>query len=76
MVPKLNGSWRPCSDYCLLNAATISNKYPLPNLQDLSVHLHGTTILSKLDLEKGLYQIPMNPVDIPKTAIITPFNLF
>ncbi len=76
MVPKPNGTWRPCGDYCRLNAVTVPDKYPLPNPQDLSAHLHGSTIFSKLDLEKGYYQVPMQQDDIPKTAIITPFGLF
>ncbi len=73
MVPKPNGSWRPCGDYRRLNGVTTADKYPLPNLQDLYTFLHGATIFSKIDLEKGYYQIPMNEADIPKTAIITPF---
>jgi hypothetical protein len=76
MVPKPNGSWRPCGDYRRLNAAITPDKYPLPNLQDLSNFLHGSTIFSKIDLEKGYHQIPMQKSDIPKTAIITPFGLF
>jgi hypothetical protein len=76
MVPKPNGSWRPCGDYRRLNAATTPDKYPLPNLQDLSNFLHGSTIFSKIDLEKGYHQIPMQKSDIPKTAIITPFGLW
>ncbi len=76
MVPTPNGSWRPCGDYRRLNAATTPDKYPLPNLQDLSNFLHGSTIFSKIDLEKGYHQVPMQSSDIPKTAIITPFGLF
>jgi hypothetical protein len=76
MVPKPNGSWQPCGDYRRLNSATTPDKNPLPNLQDLSNFLHGSTIFSKIDLEKGYHQIPMQKSDIPKTAIITPFGLF
>ncbi len=50
MVQK-DGSWRPCGDYCRLNLVTTPDKYPLPNMEDLSNGLHGCTIFSKIDLE-------------------------
>ncbi len=76
MVPKKDGSWRPCGDYRRLNLVTTPDKYPLPNMQDLSNGLHGCTVFSKIDLVKGYHQIPVAIKDIPKTAIITPFGLF
>jgi hypothetical protein len=48
---------------------TVPDKYPFPNMQDLSVHLYGTAIFSKLDLKKGSYQVPMHKDDIPKMTI-------
>ncbi len=44
MVPKKDGSWRPCGDYRRLNLVTTPDKYPLPNMQDLSNGLHNCTI--------------------------------
>jgi hypothetical protein len=76
MVQKPDGSWRPCGDYRRLNLVTQPDKYPVPNIQDLSSRLHGCTVFSKLDLRKGYYQIPMAAADVPKTAVITPFGLF
>ncbi len=40
------------------------------------LYLNGCKIFTKLELTKGFYQAPMAPVDIPKTAVITPLGLF
>ncbi len=76
MVMKPDGTWRPCGDYRRLNLATTPDTYPLPNIQDLSSRLHSCSILSKLDLRKGYYQIPVQEGDIHKKAVITPFGLW
>jgi hypothetical protein len=55
MVPKKDGSWRPCGDYRHLNLVTSLDKYPLPNMQDLSNGLHSCTVFSKIDLVKGYH---------------------
>ena len=53
-----------------------SRHYPLPNILDFTYRISGSTVFSKLDLNKGYYQVPMNEGDIQKTAIITPFGIF
>jgi cleavage and polyadenylation specificity factor subunit 1 len=52
------------------------DKYPVPNIADMSAKLAGCSKFTELDLKKGYYQIPVAPEDVQKTAVITPFGLF
>ena len=70
VVPKADGSWRPCCDYRRLNNITTDD------IQDFNARLAGMSIFSVIDLVKGFHQVPMADKDIPKTAIITLFGLF
>ncbi len=76
LVPKRDGSWRPCGDYRRLNVVTKPDRYPLPNMQSLNDRMAGCTVFSKIDLVKAYHQIPIAEADIPKTAMATPFDLW
>jgi hypothetical protein len=75
-VKKKDCSWRPCGDYRCLNNLTVPDRYQLPNIANFSARVSGSKVFSKLNLQKGYYQVPMAPDDINKTAIITPFEIF
>ncbi|KAF6208149.1 hypothetical protein GE061_016600 [Apolygus lucorum] len=75
-VPKPNGTWRFCGDYRRLNERTVGDQYAVPHLRDFSSHLHGCTVFSTLDISRAFHHIDVNPQDVPKTAIITPFGLY
>ncbi|UYV84715.1 hypothetical protein LAZ67_X003181 [Cordylochernes scorpioides] len=76
LVPKKDGSLRPCGVYRKLNAATVPDRYPVPNIMDFASHLHGRKIFSTIDLVRAYHHVPVESRDIPKTAVITPFGLF
>jgi len=68
LVKKKDGSSRLCVDYRQLNKITIKNKYPLPRIDNLMDHLHGSSVFSKIDLWPGYHQILVKSDDVQKTA--------
>ncbi|GFW06383.1 retrovirus-related Pol polyprotein from transposon 297 [Trichonephila clavipes] len=74
VVKKSNGEHRPWGDYCRQNSVTVPDRYPVPHIQDCTQNLYGKTVFTTLDLARAYHQIAINPPDIPKTAVTTPFG--
>ena len=73
---KKDGSMRFCIDYRQLNAVTIKDAYPLPNIDEAFDHLSGHALFSTLDLNSGYWQVAMDDEDKSKTAFVTRKGLF
>jgi len=76
LVLKKDGSIRPCGDYRQVNNVIQHDSYPLQLITDILHRLEGSKILSTIDLRKAYHQIPVADIDVPKTAVTTPFELF
>ncbi|XP_012844529.1 PREDICTED: uncharacterized protein LOC105964566 [Erythranthe guttata] len=73
---KHDGSLRMCVDYRALNKVTIKNKYPIPLIADLFDRLGKAKIYTKMDLQKGYYQVRIAEGDEPKTTCITRYGSY
>lgn len=76
LIPKKTGEVRVCVDYRKLNAITITDKYPLPRMDDLLHAAKATSYMSTIDLKSGYWQIKMSEKDKNKTAFTTPFGIY
>ena len=76
LVPKKDGTTRTCVDYRKLNAVTVGDPYPLPNIEELINSIGGSRFISIFDLTKGYYQVPVERSNRQKTAFITPYGKY
>ena len=75
MVPKKDGSWRPCGNFRRQNLVTQPDRYPLLNMLNFADRLSGCTVFSNIDLRKSYWQVTVHEDNIAKTAVIMPFGL-
>jgi len=76
LVKKPNGKWRLVCDYRKLNTVTISNQYPLPEIDGLIDHMSKSKVFSTADLFTGFHQIPCSEDTKQKVAITTDFGQY
>ena len=72
MVRKKNDSNRVCVDFRKIKKITEVDSEPMTTAEDLFRRLSGKKYLSKIDLTKGYWHIPVAPEDMHKTAFVTP----
>jgi hypothetical protein len=75
-VSKKDKDLRLCVDYRPLNAVTIMNKFPLPQIDLLFDQLVGAQVFSNIDFHSGYHEIKIRIEDIPKTASSTRYGLY
>ncbi|KAK3098880.1 hypothetical protein FSP39_023928 [Pinctada imbricata] len=76
LVNKPDGSLRMCIDYRKLNEVTISDAYPVPRISDILEKVGNAKYLSRFDLTKGFWQVPLSEDTREKSAFVTPYGLY
>jgi hypothetical protein len=67
-VPKSNGTTRVCLDARKLNAVTVRDDYPIPNLNRILSRLRHTKFLTSIDLKEAYHQIRLDKESSEKTS--------
>ena len=75
-VVKKDGSLRMCIDYRNLNFKTVPDPYLMPKVEELLEQLANAVYISKIDLNKGYYQIPIAQEGQLKTAFCSSWGKF
>ena len=75
-VQKKDGGVRICIDFRAVNSITQPDPYLMPLIDEILDALSAAKFISKVDLNKGFHQIPIDNEDIAKTAFCTPWGKF
>lgn len=59
IVKKKDGTIRFCIDFRAINKVTVFDAETIPNADDIFVQLSGGRYVSKFDLSKGYWQLPL-----------------
>ena len=76
LVPKEDGTSRLCTDYRRLNLVTVPDAFPMPRIDDLIDEVSSAKFLSKVDLLRGFYQVPLSDRAREASAFVTPDGLY
>lgn len=72
LVPKSDGTQRFCTDYRKVNAVTKPDSFPLPLMEDCIDKVGSARFVTKLDLLKGYWQVPLTERAAEISAFVAP----
>ena len=72
LAPKSDGTSRFCTDFRKVNAVTVPDSFPLPLMDDCIDNIGPAVHITKLDLLKGYWQVPLTPRASEISAFVTP----
>ena len=72
LVPKPDGTFHMCTDYRKVNSVTNTDSFPVPRKDDCFDNVGQAKYVTKLDVLKGFWQIPLTD----RAKEITPDGLY
>ena len=76
LVPKPDGTCRMCTDYRKVNSVTKTDSFPVPRMDDSIDNIGQAKYVTKFDLLKGFWQIPLTDRAKEISAFVTPDGLY
>lgn len=76
LVKKPDQTFRPCTDFRKVNRVTKPDSFPLPRLDDCVDKVGSAKFVSKFDLLKGYWQVPLSKRAQEISAFITSSGLY
>ncbi len=71
LVKKSDSTFRFCTDFRRVNAITKPDSYPLPRMEDCVDRVGNAAFVTKIDLLKGYWQVPLTERAKEISAFVT-----
>ena len=76
LVPKPDGSIRYCTDYRKVNVLSKTDSFPIPRMEDCIDRIGNAKYITKCDLLKGYWCVPLTERAKEISAFVTPDGLY
>ena len=76
LVPKSDGSYRFCTDFCKVNMIMKTYSYPIPRVEDCINKFGSAEYVSKFNLLKDYWQDPKPPLAKEVTVFVAPTGFY
>ena len=75
-VPRSDRTPWFCADFCKVDMLTKTDSFPLPRYEDCIDRIGSSKYVTKMDLLKGYWQVPLTDRAKQISAFIMPYGLF
>jgi hypothetical protein len=76
LIPKPDGTQRFCIDFRKVNDVTRTDSFPIPRIDDCIDRIGQAKYVTKFDLLKGYWQVPLSDRAKAVSAFVTPDGLY